>query len=92
MGVGTSAGDAPRLRRRRSVPCVYFGSRASGIAPRARWLRSVDVADLQRALAERGIACTTPDGALRFSPHWPNDPDTEIPRVLAAIDAALGNP
>jgi selenocysteine lyase/cysteine desulfurase len=54
--------------------------------------RGVDVADLQHALADRGIACSTPDGALRFAPHWPNDPDAELPRVLAAIDAALGNP
>ncbi|MBA3546557.1 MAG: aminotransferase class V-fold PLP-dependent enzyme [Nannocystis sp.] len=54
--------------------------------------RNVHVADLQRALADGGIACSTPDGALRFAPHWPNDMNAEIPRVLAAIDTALGNP
>ena len=50
-----------------------------------------DVIGLQRELAERGVACSTPDGVLRFAPHWPNDP-AEIPGVLAAVDAALGNP
>ncbi len=50
-----------------------------------------DVIGLQRALGERGISCSTPDGLLRFSPHWPNAL-TEIPGVLAAVDAALGNP
>jgi cysteine desulfurase/selenocysteine lyase len=44
---------------------------------------------LQRELAERGIACSTPDGLLRFAPHWPNGQD-EVPFVLAAVDAALG--
>ena len=50
-----------------------------------------DVISLQRALGERGVSCSTPDGVLRFSPHWPNAL-TEIPGVLAALDAALGNP
>lgn len=44
---------------------------------------------LQRELAERGVACSTPDGLLRFAPHWPNGHD-EVPFVLAAVDAALG--
>lgn len=50
-----------------------------------------DVIDLQHALVERGIPCATPDGVLRFSPHWPNA-HAEIPGVLAAVDAALGTP
>jgi cysteine desulfurase/selenocysteine lyase len=50
-----------------------------------------DVIGLQRELGERGVACSTPDGVLRFAPHWPND-RAEIDGVLAAIDAALGNP
>lgn len=45
-------------------------------------------ASLARELRARGVACATPDGALRFSPHWPNDPG-EIPGVLAAVDGAL---
>ena len=40
VGVGTSAGDAPRLRPR-IVPCVYFGAPSLGIVPQgpvvARW-------------------------------------------------------
>lgn len=48
-----------------------------------------DVLGLQRELAERGVACSTPDGLLRFAPHWPNNLD-EVPVVLAAVDAALG--
>lgn len=39
-----------------------------------------------RALAERGIACASPDGWIRFSPHWPNAP-AEVARVVDAIDA-----
>lgn len=49
-----------------------------------------DVLGLQRELAERGVACSTPDGLLRFSPHWPNHPD-EVPLVLDAVDGALGH-
>lgn len=48
------------------------------------------VLGLRRELAERGVSCSTPDGLLRFAPHWPNHPD-EIAHVLAAIDAALGH-
>ncbi len=44
--------------------------------------------DLQRGLAERGIAASLPDGKLRFAPHWPNN-QAEIPLVLAAVDRAL---
>lgn len=39
-----------------------------------------------RALTEQGIACASPDGWLRFSPHWPNA-ISEAGRVLAAVDA-----
>jgi selenocysteine lyase/cysteine desulfurase len=41
-----------------------------------------------RELAARGIACASPDGWLRFSPHWPNALD-EVPRVIEAIDAII---
>jgi selenocysteine lyase/cysteine desulfurase len=46
-------------------------------------------ASLARGLRERGVACATPDGALRLSPHWPNH-EEEIPRVLRALDEAMG--
>lgn len=39
-------------------------------------------------LAENGVVCSSPDGVLRFSPHWPNAL-TEVPLVIDAIDAAL---
>jgi hypothetical protein len=45
-------------------------------------------AGLARELRSRGVACATPDGVLRLSPHWPNHP-AEIPGVLAAVDGAL---
>lgn len=39
-------------------------------------------------LRDHGVACTMPDGVLRFAPHWPNHVD-EIPFVLDVVDAAL---
>lgn len=45
------------------------------------------LASVQHALGASGIIASTPDGYLRFAPHWPNALD-EIPLVLAAIDAA----
>ena len=44
---------------------------------------------LRLALAQAGVAVAIPDGAVRFSPQWPNDPDAELPRVAEALDAAL---
>ena len=49
----------------------------------------VGVVGLAREIQARGVSCALPDGALRFSPHWPNDPG-EIPEVLRAVDGALG--
>lgn len=48
----------------------------------------VDVAALQRSLAERGVLCSTPDGWLRLSPHWCSALD-EAPRVVAAVAEAI---
>ncbi|MEO7329461.1 MAG: aminotransferase class V-fold PLP-dependent enzyme [Minicystis sp.] len=48
----------------------------------------VTVVALHKELNARGIACATPDGVLRFTPHWPNHLG-EIPRVLAAMDESL---
>jgi cysteine desulfurase / selenocysteine lyase len=45
--------------------------------------------DLHRGLSERGIVGATPDGNLRFSPHWPNAP-AEVEVILAEVDALLG--
>lgn len=50
--------------------------------------RGVDVTALPQALGERGVACTAPDGCLRFSPHWPNAAD-EIDFVIANVGECL---
>ena len=50
----------------------------------------VDLLELHRGLSERGISCSTPDGWLRFAPHWPNDPAEVDGAVLPALDDALG--
>ncbi|MDG1479831.1 MAG: aminotransferase class V-fold PLP-dependent enzyme [Myxococcota bacterium] len=51
----------------------------------------VDLISLAEDINARSIGVTTPDGRLRFSPHWPNSRD-EIPVVLAATEAALRSP
>ncbi len=48
----------------------------------------VDVIALHTALADRGVVTSTPDGVLRFAPHWPN-PLVEVPLVLDAVDEAI---
>ncbi|MEO1270540.1 MAG: aminotransferase class V-fold PLP-dependent enzyme [Myxococcota bacterium] len=46
-------------------------------------------AQLSGALSEHHrIACSTPDGLLRFAPHWPNHHD-EVPQVIHAISQIL---
>ena len=48
-----------------------------------------DLVKLGKGLGERGVACATPDGILRFSPHWHSSPD-EIGVIVSAIDEVLG--
>jgi len=48
----------------------------------------VPLMDLHAALRRYGIACATPDGYLRFSPHWPNDVE-ESEQVVVSTEAAL---
>ena len=43
---------------------------------------------LAKALRDRNVCCNTPDGLVRFSPHWPNAYG-EVPSVLTAVDEAL---
>ena len=45
----------------------------------------VRLSKLAGALRNRGVVCNTPDGLMRFAPHWPN-PHDEVPRVLDAVD------
>jgi cysteine desulfurase/selenocysteine lyase len=49
---------------------------------------SMDGAAVVRGLNLRGVACTGPDGLLRFAPHWPNAID-EVPWVLDVLDDTL---
>lgn len=39
------------------------------------------------ALGRHGVSVASPDGWLRFAPHWPNDIDRELPLLRAALDA-----
>jgi cysteine desulfurase/selenocysteine lyase len=48
----------------------------------------VDLAELAREIMKQGIACATPDGFLRFSPHWPNAVD-EADQVVLTLGHAL---
>ena len=48
----------------------------------------VRLSELAVALRKRGVVCNTPDGRMRFAPHWPNSQD-EVPAVLDAVDEAL---
>jgi selenocysteine lyase/cysteine desulfurase len=48
----------------------------------------VRLSKLASALRHRGVVCNTPDGLMRFAPHWPNALD-EVPQVLDAVDQAL---
>jgi selenocysteine lyase/cysteine desulfurase len=43
---------------------------------------------LAAALRHEGVVCNTPDGLMRFAPHWPNGHD-EVPTVLGAVERAL---
>lgn len=43
---------------------------------------------VSEALNARGVCVTTPDGVLRFAPHWPNAL-REVPRVLDTLDEAM---
>ena len=47
--------------------------------------------ELCARLGAGGVACTTPDGLLRFAPHWPNDAK-QVELVLEAVEAALAGP
>lgn len=79
--------EAPMVKR------GFASRRAPDRARRSGILTFVPPADLtavqiSRALADRGVACSTPEGLLRMAPHWPNALD-EVPVVIEAIDDAL---
>ncbi len=57
----------------------------------ARVAKHTDVATFAERLDARGVKVTTPDGLLRFAPHWSN-PLAEVPAVLEAVAAAVEGP
>ena len=77
-------GGLPRPARARSSwrgGSASLRAPAAGAAvrdPLAGAAAGVDRGGAGPRAAARGVACATPDGVLRFSPHWPNDP-AEIP-------------
>ena len=48
----------------------------------------IPLAGLAKSLGERGVVVSTPDGFLRFAPHWPNA-SAEVPFVLEAVHDAV---
>ncbi len=66
-----------------SLRASHVSQRSGVLSVRPR--ADVDVLDLYAHLGHLGIACTTPDGYLRFAPHWPNGLD-EADQILSAID------
>lgn len=48
----------------------------------------VDLKALAGALGQAGVAVATPDGRLRFGPHWPNSL-AEVPLVEDAVASAI---
>jgi selenocysteine lyase/cysteine desulfurase len=69
-----------------------FRSLRAPDAPRRSGILSVEpppgqgAREIRERLAAAGVAVATPDGAVRFAPHWPNSLD-EVERVAAALDA-----
>lgn len=51
----------------------------------------VDLIALWSALGERGVVTSTPDGRLRFAPHWPNAV-SEVEHVIDSIGTILRSP
>ena len=49
----------------------------------------VELSILAERLAEHGVAVSTPDGRLRFAPHWPNAL-SEVPHVVHACRTSIG--
>jgi selenocysteine lyase/cysteine desulfurase len=71
----------------------FRSHRAQALASRSTLLSvtvpgDVRLTKLASALRHRGVASNTPDGLLRFAPHWPNALG-EVPQVLDAVDQAL---
>ncbi|HTU58648.1 MAG TPA: aminotransferase class V-fold PLP-dependent enzyme, partial [Polyangiales bacterium] len=51
--------------------------------------RAATASQLATQLVARGVVCSSPDGVLRFAPHFANGLQ-EVPAVLATIDDVMG--
>ena len=76
---------ADRLKR---LPPYLFG-KINKLKYQKR-VAGIDVIRLHGALERSGIACATPDGTLRFAPHWANHV-AEVVQVVRAVDRALAD-
>ena len=64
-------------------------ARRSGILS-VRPPEGLSAMQLMQALDARGVSVATPDGLLRFAPHWPNHL-AEVSRVSRALDESLAS-
>ncbi len=69
-----------------SLRASWPGGRSGILSVRAPY--DHDAGELSRGLNMQGVACTSPDGLIRFAPHWPNGLD-EVPVVLDALDMVI---
>jgi len=73
----------------RSARVNHAGSRSGSLCLRPP--RGQGAPAWARALGERGISLSSPDGWLRLSPSWPNAL-SETEQVLGAIDQVIDHP
>ena len=66
--------------------CPDLGRRSGtlSVSPPAH----LSLTEWAQGLYELGVSCATPDGHLRFSPHWPNRP-SEVDLILDAVDQLI---
>jgi len=66
-----------------SLRASWPGGRSGILSVRVPY--DCDGGELSHSLNKQGVACTSPDGLVRFAPHWPNSQE-EVPVILEAID------
>lgn len=75
------------------TPLGFVSQRASDVTLRSGVASfavpdGVDIQKLHRAIDTSVVSCATPDGLLRFSPHWPNAL-AEVELVAAEVHRAV---
>jgi selenocysteine lyase/cysteine desulfurase len=48
-----------------------------------------DLGHVAKTMQQLGVSASTPDGFLRFAPHWPNNAEREVPLVADVFARAL---